>query len=61
MMTDPNQLNLYTMHDHLNQTCKKCGGGYYKETSIYDDWDGVLHCSKCDHEVTRHTKVWSTK
>ena len=42
--------------DRLNQTCTKCGVGDYQETSIHDDWDGVLHCTnkKCNHEVKRY-------
>ena len=42
--------------DRMYQTCKKCGKGTYQETSIHDDWDGVLHCTnkKCNHEVKRY-------
>jgi predicted RNA-binding protein Jag len=42
--------------DRLNQTCTKCGVGDYQETSIHDDWEGVLHCTnkKCNHEVKRY-------
>ena len=42
--------------DRDGQTCTKCGAGYYTETSIQDDWDGVLHCNnkKCNHEVKRY-------
>ena len=42
--------------DRDGQTCTKCGIGYYDETSIHDDWDGVLHCNnkKCNHEVKRY-------
>jgi len=42
--------------DRDGQTCTKCGAGYYTETSIHDDWDGLLHCSnkKCNHEVKRY-------
>jgi nitrate reductase beta subunit len=48
IMTDPD--------DRDGQTCTKCGAGYYTETSIQDDWDGVLHCNnkKCNHEVKRY-------
>ena len=47
-MTDPDDRN--------GQTCTKCGAGYYTETSLHDDWDGVLHCNnkKCNHEVKRY-------
>ena len=42
--------------DRDGQTCTKCGIGYYDETSIHDDWDGVLHCTnkECNHEVKRY-------
>jgi hypothetical protein len=52
------QLTLYTKEDLMDQTCRKCGKGYYKETSIYDDWEGKLHCDICNHEVKRHEKTW---
>ena len=47
-MTDPD--------DHKDQLCTECGVGRYQETSIHDDWDGVLHCNnkKCNHEVKRY-------
>ena len=32
---------------------KKCGG-VYKETNLLDDMDGVLHCSKCGHKISRY-------
>jgi hypothetical protein len=53
------QLTLYKSKDRDGQTCEVCGKGYYKETSIHDDWDGVLHCSKCNHEVKRYKEVWT--
>ena len=42
--------------DRKDQICNKCGVGRYQETSIHDDWDGVLHCTvkKCNHEVKRY-------
>jgi hypothetical protein len=40
--------------DNQGKTCSKCKKGTYEETSIHDDWDGVLHCNKCNHEVKRH-------
>jgi len=42
--------------DRMGQTCTKCGVGRYQETSIHDDWDGVLHCTNkaCNHEVGRY-------
>jgi len=47
-MTDPD--------DRKDQLCTECGVGRYQETSIHDDWDGVLHCNnkKCNHEVKRY-------
>ena len=47
-MTDPD--------DRKGQICTKCGVGNYQETSINDDWDGVLHCTnkECNHEVKRY-------
>jgi len=42
--------------DRKGQICTECGVGDYQETSIHDDWDGVLHCTnkKCNHEVKRY-------
>jgi hypothetical protein len=42
--------------DRKGQICTKCGVGNYQETSIHDDWDGVLHCTnkECNHEVGRY-------
>jgi hypothetical protein len=42
--------------DRRDQVCTKCGAGHYTETSIHDDWDGVLHCNnkECNHEVKRY-------
>ena len=42
--------------DRYDQLCTKCGLGRYHETSIHDDWEGVLHCTnkKCNHEVKRY-------
>jgi hypothetical protein len=42
--------------DRKGQTCTECGIGYYDETSIHDDWDGVLHCTnkECNYEVRRY-------
>ena len=57
MMNPEQQLDFYTHIDHMEKDCDKCGEGYYKETSIHDDWDGVLHCSKCNHEVKRYKEV----
>jgi hypothetical protein len=42
--------------DRYDQLCTECEMGRYHETSIHDDWDGVLHCTnkKCNHEVKRY-------
>lgn len=37
----------------LNHPCQ----GLFKERSVYDDWEGLLHCSKCNHEVKRHMEI----
>ncbi len=39
--------------DMTGQTCEKCKKGKYQETSIHDDMDGVLHCTKCGTKVDR--------
>jgi hypothetical protein len=45
--------------DRKGQTCTECGIGYYDETSIHDDWDGVLHCTnkECNYEVRRYKSM----
>lgn len=43
--------------DMLGKRCRECEIGTYQETSIYDDWEGVLHCNKCGHEELRHKEV----
>jgi hypothetical protein len=47
---------MFDTDDRYDQLCTKCGLGRYHETSIHDDWDGVLHCTnkKCNHEVKRY-------
>lgn len=57
-MNPEQQLFLYSRVDLLNQNCNQCGNGYYKETSIHDDWNGVLHCTNCNQEVKRYKEVW---
>jgi hypothetical protein len=42
------------MYDMTGKNCLECSKGYYKETSINDDRDGVLHCGNCDHCVPRY-------
>lgn len=43
--------------DMTGKKCRKCGKGKYKETTFFDDMDGVLHCDKCNHEIKR----WKNK
>lgn len=45
--------------DQTNKTCTKCKKGKYIETSLQDDWHGVLHCNKCGHEVKRWLTIKS--
>lgn len=53
---EPEQLSLglHQMVDMSGEPCIRCKKGHYTETSISDDWDGVNHCSKCNHRITRH-------
>ena len=41
------------MTDRTGKSCFSCHKGVYKETTIRDDWDGVLHCDKCGAQVKR--------
>jgi hypothetical protein len=51
-----NDIAMTDSDDRKDQICTMCCAGRYQETSIYDDWDGVLHCTnkKCNHEVKRY-------
>jgi len=40
--------------DMTGEKCEKCKKGVYKETSIHDDADGVLHCSECNDQIKRY-------
>lgn len=42
--------------DMTGEKCNSCGKGKYKETSMHDDMDGVLHCSNCGDQVKRYKK-----
>lgn len=42
--------------DMAGAACLVCTTGTYQETSLYDDWEGTLHCSSCGHEVRRYPK-----
>ena len=39
--------------DMTGKKCEKCKSGTYRETTFFDDTDGVLHCTACDHAVRR--------
>ena len=39
--------------DMTGKKCTACKKGTYQETGIHDDMDGVLHCTKCNKQVTR--------
>ena len=41
------------MKDNTGVSCKNCGKGTYKEMSIFDDMNGVLHCDICGHSIIR--------
>lgn len=46
------------MVDRLSTPCLVPGClGVYTETSIYDDWDGILHCSECKSPIGRHSTL----
>ena len=40
--------------DRLNDVCTNCYKGIYRETSVKDSENGVLHCTACSHTVTRY-------
>lgn len=42
--------------DMHGKKCPHCKKGVYKETSIHDDWHGVLHCTVCGHQTERYIK-----
>lgn len=41
------------MNDRKGNGCFYCFKGSFEETSVHDDWDGVLHCTACNREVSR--------
>lgn len=57
-MSTTNQLTLYSRLNLTGTLCEVCGQGSYQETSIYDDWEGKLHCTKCNHEIERLKEIW---
>ena len=40
--------------DMKNKKCLKCKKGIYIEMSVYDDWEGKIHCNKCGHCINRY-------
>jgi len=42
--------------DLLGEVCKSCALGWYKETSVMDDINGVLHCMNCHIKVDRYVE-----
>ena len=46
--------------DMLGNNCQECKNGTYHETSIYDDWEGIVHCDKCAHQEIRWKEVQHT-
>lgn len=43
--------------DLLGKPCHECKQGMYQETTIYDNWEGIVHCNNCGHQEIRHKKV----
>jgi len=60
---EPKWVNDYNTHppvppkkklfDMNGKKCLSCKKGIYKETSLHDDLQGVLHCDKCGYETKR--------
>lgn len=48
------------MIDLMDQQCSYCQRGTFNETTIYDDMDGVLHCTECNVCVSRYINVDDT-
>jgi hypothetical protein len=44
--------------DYTGTKCNVCHVGTYQETSIYDDWDGTLHCDNCKNRIYRYGEKW---
>ena len=52
-------LDLDDYLDMTDELCQSCRQGFYTETSIQDDMQGVLHCDDCGVEVTRYQRIFS--
>ena len=44
------------MKDNTMTECQHCHKGWYKEASVMDDIQGVLHCTHCHVQVPRYSK-----
>lgn len=42
------------MIDLNNTPCFNCEDGYYMETSVMDDINGILHCCNCNQQIERY-------
>lgn len=40
--------------DLLGHICIKCNTGCYDFVEPFDEWDNILHCTECGHEVKRY-------
>lgn len=54
-------MEMMKKQDMKNRPCMKCSTGIYVERSVHDDWEGVLHCNKCSHCITRYRYTMSEK
>ena len=56
---------VFTDHEVCDMKDKPCMvstcAGTYTETSIHDDWDGVLHCNICNDVTDRRVVVTDKK
>jgi ribonuclease HI len=43
--------------DLTASTCRTCKRGQYCETSLFDNIDGVLHCSACGVQIARYERA----
>lgn len=41
----------YESEEVNDSKCSSCNAGTMKETSLYDDWEGMLTCDKCGVRV----------
>lgn len=43
--------------DMLREKCPKCGKGRMAEASLFDDWNGMVTCSRCEHRTRRYKRT----